>query len=576
MLRVCLHAVRVALVLGAICLARSAEAAEPAQDAQPPQPSQPPAESQLLQRLELEGATVYSRDDVIWLLGLREGTTFSDAPDVVAGSLQDHYARDGYTEARVTATFDRGVLTLRVAEGRIDDIELQGLDEHQAERFRDRFAIKPGDIYNTRAVGQAVTNVLAPTGGAIQVGRPRVGQPGQAQTSTPDDVILDHRAGRNTLIVPLRWRLARTSITTGADDREDLFSPVDGIAPALGFTTTIFDHGKFNHTLIDGYASYKFGRDNPGYSLGVERPLFGGPRLYFGAEVHDITATDDQWRLSTNEQSLVSLGFKNTFRDYYRRRGAQLFTVLQAGANNELSLTARWDRHEPLANATDFSFFRDDQEFRPNPPIVDQHVNSWIIGYTFDTRPMTGVGQSRTYARHLRDSPFGFGLRQEPGLRLEWTSELAGYGVGGDARYQRHVFDLRGYLAFSSRQLFSSRALFGLSDGDLPLERQFALGGIGTIHGYAFKEASGTGMSLFNGEYRVRLLRGGRRNGDMLAVFGFFDSGRIAGPLNGSTTDWLNGLGVGLSVSAIRVEFGFRANDIPQSRQILIRLGPTF
>ena len=62
----------------------------------------------------------------------------------------------------------------------------------------------------------------------------------------------------------------------------------------------------------------------------------------------------------------------------------------------------------------------------------------------------------------------------------------------------------------------------------------------------------------------------------MLAVFGFFDSGRISGPLNGSTTDWLNGLGVGLSVSSIRVEFGFRANDIPQSRQILIRLGPTF
>ena len=43
-------------------------------------------------------------------------------------------------------------------------------------------------------------------------------------------------------------------------------------ARALGFTTTIFDHGKFNHTIIDGYASYKFGRDNPGYSLGIERP----------------------------------------------------------------------------------------------------------------------------------------------------------------------------------------------------------------------------------------------------------------------------------------------------------------
>jgi hypothetical protein len=476
----------------------------------------------------------------------------------------------------VSAVVDRGHLTLRVEEGRIAGIELQGLDEHQAATFRERFAIKPGDVYNKRTVGQAVTNLLAPTGGAMQVGRPRSGQPGPAQASTPDDVILDHRTGRNVLVVPLRWRRSHTSITTGADDREDLFSPVDGFAPAVGFTSTIFDHDKFDHTVIDGYASYKFGRENPGYSLGIERPLFGGPRLFVGAELHDITATDDLWRLSTNEQSLVSLAFKNTFRDYYRRRGGQIFSVFQAGANNEFSLIARWDRHEPLDNSTDFSFFRSDHDFRPNPLVIDQHVNAWVVGYTFDTRPLTGAGQSRTYTRHLRDSPFGFGLRQQPGLRLEWSSELAGHGLGGDARYERHIFDVRGYLAFSDRQLFSSRALFGFSDGDLPIERQFSLGGIGTIHGYGFKEVSGTGMSLFNAEYRVRLLRGGRRDGDMLAVFGFYDSGRISGPLNGSTTDWLNGLGVGISVASIRVEFGFRANDIPQSRQILVRLGPTF
>ena len=113
----------------------------------------------------------------MWLLGLREGAPLSGGPDEVATSLQDHYAREGYTEARVSAVFDRGHLTLRVEEGRIDEIELQGLDEHQAATFRDRFAIKPGDVYNKRTVGQAVTNLLAPTGGAMQVGRPRSGNP---------------------------------------------------------------------------------------------------------------------------------------------------------------------------------------------------------------------------------------------------------------------------------------------------------------------------------------------------------------------------------------------------------------
>jgi outer membrane protein assembly factor BamA len=576
---VCLRAARIGLFLGCVGAAHHAYAI-PRHSTQAPQVTQPPppaVQAPILQQLSIEGATVYSRDDLLWLLGLRQGAPLTDSADAIARTLQDLYARDGYTEARVQAQLEDGHLTLRVDEGRIDEVELLGLAEDQAGDFRDRFAIRAGDIYNKRAVGQAVARLLARSGGAIEIGQPRDQQPGDGrQTSAPDEVVLEHRSGRAVLVVPLKWRKGHIGVRTGAADREDLFSPVDGFAPALGFTSTIFDHGKFNHTFIDGYASYKFGREDPGYSLGIERPFFGGPRLFVGAEMHDISATDDLWRLTTIEQTLVSVGFKNTFRDYYRSKGGQLFGTFQAGQNNELFVMARWDRHEPLTNATDFSFFRDDQPFRPNPLVADQNVNSWVLGYTFDTRPMSGSGQSSTYARHLHDSLFGFGLRQQPGLRLEWTSELADHGLGGDARFDRHIFNARGYLAFSDRQLFSGRATFGLSNGDLPLERQFSLGGIGTIHGYAFKEVSGTGMALMNGEYRVRLVRGSRGDHDMLAVFGFYDAGRISGPIDGTSTDWLTGVGGGVSIWSIRVEFGFRTNAIPQSRQILVRFGPTF
>jgi outer membrane protein assembly factor BamA len=520
---------------------------------------------------------VYSREDVLWLLNLREGAALTQSPDEIAASLQNHYERDGYTEARVQGRLDDGHLTLHVDEGRIDEVELLGLGEHQADEFRDRFAIKAGDIYNKRAVGQAVTRLLARTGGAIEVGQPRDQQPGPGRgAAAPSDVILEHRSGRAVLVVPLRWRRGHTNFRLGTAEREDLYSPVDAFAPSVGFSATIFDHGKFNHTVVDGYVSYKFGREDPGYSFGAERPLFGGPRLFLGGEMHDVSASDDLWRLTTIEQTLVSVGFKNTFRDYYRRRGGQLFTTFQAGPNNEFSLMARWDHHEPLANSTDFSFFRDDHEFRPNPLVTDQDVNAWVLGYTFDTRPLSGAGQSSTYMRHLRDDLFGFGLRQQPGLRIEWTSELADHGLGGDAHFDRHIFNLRGYLALSDRNLVSARGLFGVSGGTLPLERQFALGGIGTVHGYSFKEVSGTGMALMNAEYRVRLVRGNRTDQDLLAVFGFYDAGRVSGPLEGSSTDWLTGIGGGVSVGAIRVEFGFRTNDIPGSRQILVRLGPTF
>jgi len=577
--RVCLRAARVWLLLGCVCAgphvyASSGQAPVPPSPAPQVDVQQPPV---VLSQLSIEGATVYSREDVFWLLNLREGATLTQTADEIAKSLQDHYERDGYTEARVQGRLEDGHLTLHVDEGRIDDVELPGLGEHQADDFRERFAIKPGDIYNKRAVGQAVTRLLERTGGAIEVGQPRDQQPGGGRNpAAPSDVVLEHRAGRAVLVVPLRWRRGHTSVRLGTADREDLYSPVDAFAPSIGFSSTIFDHGKFNHTVIDGYVSYKFGREDPGYSFGAERPLFGGPRLFLGGEVHDVSASDDLWRLTTIEQTLVSVGFKNTFRDYYRRRGGQLFTTLQAGPNNEFSLTARWDHHEPLANSTDFSFFRDDHEFRPNPLVADQDVNAWVLGYTFDTRPLSGAGQSSTYTRHLRDDLFGFGLRQQPGLRIEWTSELADHGLGGDAHFDRHIFNLRGYLALSDRNLVSARGLFGVSGGTLPLERQFALGGIGTVHGYSFKEAIGTGMALMNAEYRVRLVRGNRTDQDLLAVFGFYDAGRVTGPIDGSTTDWLTGVGGGVSFGAIRVEFGFRTNDIPGSRQILVRLGPTF
>jgi hypothetical protein len=529
--------------------------------AQSPSPPAHETQGPPLSTLALEGASVYSRDDVLWLLRLREGSPLPSAPADVAKSLQELYGRDGYTEAEVTADYRDGVLTLRVDEGRIDDIEITGLSEKVATRLRADLGIKPGDLYNKRSVGKAVDRIVERSGGAL---------------GTRGDVVLEHRPSRKVLTIPMRWHRTHTSLTSGTGRREDFYSPVDALAPAIGFTTTIFDHRDFNHTFINGTVSYKFGHDAAGYSLGLERPLFRGPRLFLGVETHDMTATDDLWRISPLEQSLVALGFKNTFRDYYRRRGEQVFAVFQMGGSNALSAMLRWDRHEPLTNGTDFSFFRDDQDFRPNPPVTDQNVNAIILGYALDTRGMSGAGQAITYERHLEDDLYGFGRRQQPGLRIDWTSEIAGYGLGGDARFDRHIVDTRGYLSFSPRQLWSARSMLGFSNGALPLERRFAIGGIGSVHGYQFKEASGDGMVLFNTEYRIDLTPPGRGGDALVSVHGFYDLGRITGPFNGSRTDWLQGLGVGLSLASVRVEFGFRADDIPHSRQILVRLGPTF
>ena len=558
-------------ILAVLCLALAMARPGPAQDT-PPTPQQPPT----LLEFRLEGASVYKSDDVLWLLHLREGSPLNGDAAAIAKRLEDHYHRDGYAKAWVTGDFANGRLTLTADEGRIDDIEILGAGSDDVARMRRLLGIEPGDIYNTRVIDRATTRLEQTSGGAISVGRPRKSQPNRgAGESLRDDIDLERRGTRNVLVVPLRYRTSHLSGWLGSG-REDFFSPADGLSPVVGIGATIYDPRRFNHAYVSGYVSYKFGRDDPGYSFGAERPLFGAAaRLFIGGEAHDVTASDDAWRISSLEQSLVAVGFKNSFRDYYRRHGGQVFGVLRTGDNNEFSVAARWDRHQPLLNSTDFSFFRDDAEFRPALAVTDQRVNTWIIGYTFDTRPLTRAGESSTYARHLRDNVYGMTGKQVPGLRLDWTSEIAGHGLGGDALYDRHIFNLRGYLPLSSRTLLSGRALFGFSGGTLPAERVFALGGIGSVHGYAFKEISGTKMALLNAEYRINLggpiHNGGR---DAFNVFAFYDAGKLSG---GSTrSDWLNGVGGGFGVAGVRVEFGFRADTIPKSRQILVRFSPTF
>jgi outer membrane translocation and assembly module TamA len=109
----------------------------------------------------------------------------------------------------------------------------------------------------------------------------------------------------------------------------------------------------------------------------------------------------------------------------------------------------------------------------------------------------------------------------------------------------------------------------GWSQGAPPPQRLFSLGGIGSVHGYGFKEVSGNRMALVNLEYAV-----GDLNGFHIAPF--FDAGRVATSASGSSV-WLRGVGFGLGLTRdIRIDIGYKLHDIPGSAQVLLRLGRTF
>jgi hemolysin activation/secretion protein len=156
-----------------------------------------------------------------------------------------------------------------------------------------------------------------------------------------------------------------------------------------------------------------------------------------------------------------------------------------------------------------------------------------------------------------------------PTWRVDWTSEIAGAGaLGGDFDFRRHIVSARARTRLSPHQDFGVRAIGGWSDGVLPPQRQFAVGGIGSVHGYGFKEATGDTLQLLNLEYLL-----GWRGG--LHLVGFFDAGR-ANLRETRDAPWLKGVGWGIGISDVRIEFGYKLDAVPSSLQVLVRFGRTF
>jgi outer membrane protein assembly factor BamA len=555
-----------ARVLLAVVLALATSRIGSSQDAQasptPPLPT--------LQALTVDGLSIFSQADLSRRLSLEIGRPLPKDAEGIARDVETFYAEEGYTAARATARLDAdGALMIVVREGRVSAIEFLGVDADRRAAFQREFELQPGDLFHLPAARAAITRLLAPSRGALET-TPSTDSTEGVVLTAQDGLEVVERGGTSVLRVHLRRRTGRVQWSTGAAGREDWFSPVDGFAPALGVSATIFDQRRFNHTFFEAMASWKFGPDRPGYAIGLSQPFFASPRVFAGAELFDLTASDDGWRISSLEQSLVSLGFRNSYRDYYRRRGYQVHTALRLTDAMEIMAAWRAERHESLAVMTDVSAFKQDEPFRQNPAVDEGQHRAIVLGYAWDSRGFETETIARTYSRHQLDQPFGAAAGVESGWRIEWSSEISRPSFGSDYDYARHVLSARGWIPVGPRQRLGARLIGGWSGGELPAQRDFALGGFGGVRGYQFKEARGREMALLNVEYGVTLFRHGR----LLALA---DAGRVFKPLEGSKDTWLNGVGVGWEFNDdLRIECGWRAGAIPRSLQVVVRLAPPF
>lgn len=558
---------RSSVILVGACLCTLAPAVLTAQEPAPAAAQPPP----IVRSVRITGNRDLSDQLVLEAARVAVSQPVGDPPEEIAARVERRYREEGYTFARATAQFDgaSGALAVTIDEGVIAGVEFEGIDETLARRFGDEFALRAGDVFSSRRAREALDALLRQTRGAIRVSR-----------RTFD---LVDRNGQRILIVGLREPSGRVKIVPDLGEREDWFSAVDGFVPSLGMGIAVFDHEKFNHAYVAGHLSYKTAAERGGYALGFERPLFGRTKVYVGGELHDLTASDDQWQVSSQEASLGAIGPRRSYRDYYRRRGVQINAAVRLHPQIEALFAWRGERQAPLATASDYSLWNDDESFRPNVGAREGRLNAVIIGASADGRGFDRESLGATYRRHQLDTPFGARLNEpdwphdaSPIWRIDWTSEILDPGAfSSDFDFRRHIVSGRARVLVSEHQTFGARAIGGWSDGVLPPQRQFAIGGIGSVHGYELKEAAGDTLALLNLEYEL-----GWRDG--LKLVGFFDAGHVtrrpsqAGLQPVADAPWLKGVGWGIGLGELRVDFGYKTDAVPSSLQVLLRFGRTF
>ncbi len=306
------------------------------------------------------------------------------------------------------------------------------------------------------------------------------------------------------------------------------YDKVDGLYLGLDINEfPVSDYGMQFRTFASGgyaFASHSW-QGRGGFGFGV---LPRG-QLELSLDIYHLTHTEDSWYMSDTENSLAAFFLHEDFRDYYLREGFGSTLAWQPLEMLELSARYQAERHDSLTNATDWALFGGNKAFLPNLPANEGMLRAFVFGLRLDTRDD----------------------EEEPlsGWRFESSLELSHPDLASDFDYRRYVLDLRRYQPLTPFVNLDTRIRWGNSNGKLPPQKRFYLGGPSSLPGFGLKELSGKEFALWNAEIRLHDERS-HHHGWLghLGLFFFADVGLAADqPLSDfSPSDWMSDAGVGL------------------------------
>ncbi len=255
------------------------------------------------------------------------------------------------------------------------------------------------------------------------------------------------------------------------------YNRVDGLFLGLGQHKDYYWSGAESFSPY-GFVGYAFALHRWRYQVGLDKWFGNENRFEIGAEGHSLTDSKDYWFIGPKENSLFAILAREDYMDYFSREGASFHVAQYYEMNTRVILSFDVDKYSSLEQSTNWSIFGGHKIFRDNPAIT----NGWMRSIVVDLEHRSYTGG--------KDRKQGW----MAGVRGETT-------VSGDFDFRMLTLNAVRYQPLFRGLQLNMRLVGGTSNGDLPLQRSYQIGGFNTLNAFPYKEFSGNRMVLFNYEF---------------------------------------------------------------------------
>ncbi len=252
-------------------------------------------------------------------------------------------------------------------------------------------------------------------------------------------------------------RFARRELSRQYDDEADntSFQRVDGFS--LRFRPTGISREDYG-PAVKGLFSYGFRREE--WTLGglLVQPLLANQRLLARVTAHSGTDFQDNTGIDGLENSLAGVFFREDYRDYYQREGVTVSLVGYPMSTIRLEAGYESSSYSSLETRETWSFA--DGEYAENPAVDEGMLRCYFANALIGTRNNHILANWESGRNHTGD-------------RFDYSLMKTSY---------------RGRVHMSSSRYMDFRVMYatGLS-GELPVQRRFPVGGLGTVRGYRYQ-----------------------------------------------------------------------------------------